>query len=311
MMRAADETPGEPGDEHAAHTPETAGNKQPGVKAGDRPGIRRARRAAEWGKNKYAGSGAEYLWHRLDAADFMNQALLLAATLLLCAVPFVLVASALGGRQVVQELTHRLGLSQQASADAGHLFTSTSATSNAVTGLSWAFFILAGIAGATAIQQLYQRVFAVEPGGLADRLRAVLWLALAVGGTVLASEVGPALHAATPVLFWIVILVAQIAVWWFTLWFLLGGRISWRRLYPCAVATGACWTGMLAVFDVILSGMIITYDQKYGAIGVVFAFMSLFIAVGVVLVLGAVVGLVWQDRGMSWAAAVRKLRRAP
>jgi membrane protein len=38
--------------------------------------------------------------------------------------------------------------------------------------------------------------------------------------------------------------------------------------------------------------------------------MSFFIAIGVVLILGAAVGLMWQDRGLSWAAAVRKLRRA-
>ena len=39
------------------------------MKADDRPGLRqRARRAGGWGKNKYTGSWAEYLWQRLDAA---------------------------------------------------------------------------------------------------------------------------------------------------------------------------------------------------------------------------------------------------
>ena len=67
---------------------------------------------------------------------------------------------------------------------------------------------------------------------------------------------------------------------------------------------------MLAVFSVIFSGMVISYDQKYGPIGVVFGLVSFFIAVGVVIILGAAVGLMWQDRGLSWAAALRKLRRA-
>ena len=112
------------------------------------------------------------------------------------------------------------------------------------TGLSWVFFILAGIAAATAVQQLYQRVFGQDSRGLPDRLRAVIWL------------------------------------------------------------------GMLAVFSVIFSGMVISYDQKYGPIGVVFGLMSFFIAVGVVIILGAAVGLMWQDRGLSFRAAVGKLRRA-
>jgi len=218
--------------------------RQADIKAPDRPGTRRVRRAAEWGQKKYAGSWAEYLWHRLDAADFMNQAMLLAGTLLLCAVPFFLVATAVSGRSAVSALTARLGLNQQAAADIGHLFTSASATSNTVTGLSWVFFILAGIAAATAIQRLYQRVFSQDPRGPRDTLRAVIWL------------------------------------------------------------------GMYAVFSVIFSGMVISYDRKYGPIGIVFGLMSFFIAIGVVITLGAAVGLMWHDRGLSFRAAVRKLRRA-
>jgi membrane protein len=286
-------------------------DRQADAKAPDRPGTRRrVRRASEWGQKKYTGSWAENLWHHLDAADFMNQAMLLAATLLLCAVPFFLVAAALSGRSVVAALTVRLGLSQQAAADVGHLFTSASATSNAVTGLSWAFFILAGIAAASAIQALYQRVFGLDPQGLKDKLRAVIWLVLAAGLFALNTQVGPGFRGSAPVAWWIVNIPVAIGVWWFTMWFLLAGRVPWRRLYPCAVATGAFWLGMYAVFSVIFSGMVISYDQKYGPIGVVFGLMSFFIAIGVVITLGAAVGQMWQDRGLSFGAAVRKLRRA-
>jgi membrane protein len=121
--------------------------------------------------------------------------------------------------------------------------------------------------------------------------------------------VAPALRASSPVVWWIVNIPAFICFWWFTMWFLLAGRVSWRRLYPCAVATAAFWLGMLAVFWWIFSGMVISYDQKYGPIGIVFGLMSFFIAIGVVMTLGAAVGLMWQDRGLSFQAAVRKLRR--
>jgi hypothetical protein len=40
------------------------------------------------------------------------------------------------------------------------------------------------------------------------------------------------------------------------MWFLLGGRVPWRKLLPCAVATGAFWIGMLVVFHFISSGMV-------------------------------------------------------
>ena len=70
------------------------------------------------------------------------------------------------------------------------------------------------------------------------------------------------------------------------------------------------WLGMEAVFSAFFSGMVISNDRKYGPVGVVFALMSFFIAIGVVIILGAVAGIVWQDRGLSFGAAFRKLRRA-
>jgi membrane protein len=55
---------------------------------------------------------------------------------------------------------------------------------------------------------------------------------------------------------------------------------------------------------------VISNDKKYGPIGVIFALLSYLIAIGVVVILGAVVGLVWQERGLSFAAVLRKLRRS-
>ena len=281
------------------------------VKAGDRSGVRqRVRRGIQAGKGKYSGSSAEYLWNRLNALDFMNRAMLFAATLLLLAFPFILVAAALSGRSVVGPMARRLGLNHQAAADVGHLFTSSSATSHAVTGLAWVFFILSGIALAGAIQGLYEQIFGLDGRGVKDTHRRLIWLAIWVGWLFLTGVVGPPIRAAGPAVFAIVGLIGFILFWWFTMWFLLGGRISWRRLVPPAVATGVFWLGMEAVFSVIFSGMVTSDDQKYGPVGVVFALMSFCIAIGVVIILGAVAGTVWQDRGLSFRAAISKLRRA-
>jgi membrane protein len=56
---------------------------------------------------------------------------------------------------------------------------------------------------------------------------------------------------------------------------------------------------------------VISNHQKYGPIGVVFALMSWLIAIGVVIILGAVVGLVWRERGLSLSSAFRRLRQGP
>jgi membrane protein len=68
--------------------------------------------------------------------------------------------------------------------------------------------------------------------------------------------------------------------------------------------------GMLVVFSFFFSGMVISENNEYGPIGTIFAVMTFLIVIGVVIILGAVVGLVWQERGLSFAAAFRKLRRA-
>jgi membrane protein len=168
----------------------------------------------------------------------------------------------------------------------------------------------AGIAAAGGIQKLYQQVFGLDPQGARDRLRALIWLAAVVGWLFLGGTLGPAFYASAPAAWWIVNIPAFMGFWWFTMWFLLAGRVRWRKLVPSAVATGACWIGMLVVFHFIFSGMVISYHQKYRPIGIIFALMSFFIAIGVVIILGAATGLMWHDRGMSFRAAVTKLRRS-
>ena len=285
--------------------------KSPGGAANGGPGVRgRVRRGTEVARGKYAGSSAEHLWRRLDSVDFINRGMLFAATLLLCFFPFLIVANALAGRSVASGLARRLGLNKQAAADVGHLFASSAATSSAITGTAWVFFILGGIAAGTAIQGLYERAFELDSRGARDMLRRLIWLAVLVGWSVLAGWAGPALSgAAGPVLLAVIGLVVLTGFWWFTMWFLLAGRIPWKTLFPAAVATAVFWVGMEAVFSVIFSGTVITDDKKYGPIGVVFALMSWLIAIGVVIILGAVAGIVWQERNLSFRAAVRKLRR--
>ena len=240
--------------------------------------------------------------------DFINRGMLFAATLLLCFIPFFIIANALAGRSAVGELARRLGLNQQAAADVSRIFAPSSATSSAITGTAWVFFILSGIAAATAVQGLYERAFDLDPRGARDTLRRLTWLAVLVGGSLLSGWAAPGLHhAGGPVLLGVTGLVAFTGFWWFTIWFLLAGRISWKNLLPSAVATGVFWLGMEAVFLIIFSGMVISYDKKYGSIGVVFALMSWLIAIGIVIILGAVVGIVWQERNLSFRAAFKKL----
>jgi membrane protein len=263
----------------------------------DRPRIRqRVRRGIEAGKQKYSGSSADVLWRRLNSVDFLNQGMIFAGTLLLCAFPLLIVADSVEGRSAASGLGRRLGLDRQAADDFGHLFTSSHATVASVSAFAWVFLILSGFAVVASLQGLYRRIFGLDSRAARDMPRALIWLVLGVAWLYAAGLIGPRIRAAGPVVFAIVGLVAFICFWWVTMWLLLAGRIPWRRLLPSAVATGMFWLGMEAVFAVTFSGMITSNDQKYGPIGIVFSLMSYLIAIGVVVILGAVTGLVWQER---------------
>lgn len=236
------------------------------------------------------------LLRRLQAADLVTRGMLFAAVLLLCFVPFLIVLQSLAGRNEASGFVRRFGLTHQAANAVRHALTSPSATSGTIRGVSWVFFILGGIAAAAAIQELYERVFEVKGRGLRDTPRRVLWLVAALGFMALVAQAQPSLHAAGGiVLTGLAALVGATAFWWFSMWLLLAGRRGWRELFPSALATGICWLGMVVVFRLTMSSTITSDYRKYGPIGVVFAIMSVLIAIGVVIMLGALLGLAWRD----------------
>lgn len=272
--------------------------------------LTRMARMVRSARERYAGSWAEALWKRLEAVDFMSQGLQFAATLLLCFFPFMIVTNALAGRSTVTALVRRLGLDRQASADVSDLFAPSTTTSSAVTGTASVFFVLGGFAAASALQQLYQRIFELPGRGVRDVLHQVLSLAVVIAGAALAAWTGPALHrVGGPVLLGAVGLVAAALLWWVLMRLLLAGRVPWRDLLPSAVITAVCYLGMRVVFSFTASDTVTSNTAEYGPIGVVFFLMSWLIALGVVIILGAVTGIVWRERGLSLRAALGRRPR--
>jgi len=237
------------------------------------------------------------LARRLQAADVINRGLLFAAVLLLCLVPFLLVLQSLTGRTAASGFIKRFGLTNEAAHAVRQAFTSPSATSGSIDGLSWVFLVFSGIAAAAAIQELYERIFEVEGRGFRDTPQRIVWLAVAVGAFFLTASTQPWLYSVGgPGLVAIAALIGGTGFWWFSMWLLLRGRLGWGKLFPSALATGICFAGMDIVFRQTLSTTIVSDYEKYGPIGVVFAIMTLLIAIGVVIMLGALLGVVWRER---------------
>jgi membrane protein len=234
------------------------------------------------------------LWRRLQAMDVINRGMMFAAVLLLCFVPFCIVLQAAAGQSAAARLSRRYGLDDAASHAVGQVFASPTAASTAMTVASWIVLVVFAIGAAATLQELYVASFDVERPTRGSVVRCCLWIAALIGTAALGAVATPWLGGG--LLIALAAFVVATGFFWFTMWLLLADRVSWRDLYPSAVATGAYWVGMQVVFRLTMSDMITSNFTKYGAIGVVFTLMTLMVAVGVVVILGAITGIVWRER---------------
>jgi membrane protein len=96
-----------------------------------------------------------------------------------------------------------------------------------------------------------------------------------IGTSLLTGWAGPGLrHAGGPVLLAVGGLVWATGFGWLTMWILLGGRISGRKLFLAACAMGVLYVAMEVVFSLVFSTMVISNERKYGPIGIIFALLS-------------------------------------
>ncbi|NTW40926.1 MAG: hypothetical protein HGA44_13775 [Cellulomonadaceae bacterium] len=245
----------------------------------------------------YPGSLLHRFLLRLGPIDPINRGMHFAAVLLLGLVPFMIVVQSMVGRGTATRLTERFGLDDDAAAALSAVLMSPSSTSGGMTAFSAVVLVLGGISAARAVQELYERSFGVDRRGARDAPRHVLWLVALAASSVLTGWARPIVEElGGPVLTGVVTFVVVTAFWWFSMWWLLGGQESWRRLLPSALATGVCWLVLDVALRLRLSDALTSNYEQYGALGVVFSLMSLLIATGLTIILGAVFGIVWQER---------------
>jgi membrane protein len=131
-------------------------------------------------------------------------------------------------------------------------------------------------------------------------LRFATWAGVMFGFLVADSVISAAVHTVVgPVGQGLVTYVGVTAFFWWTMYFLLAGRVPWRRLVRPAILTRYCGSALSC-------SLRFTFPPRssriagYGTIGVVFSLMIWFIAIGAVVVPGAVAGATWdQHEGTS------------
>jgi membrane protein len=153
------------------------------------------------------------------------------------------------------------------------------------------------MAVAGSLQVIYERVFGQQHRGWKDAPRFATWVGVLFGVLVADSVISEPVHAiAGPVGQGLVSYAGVAGFFWWTMHFLLAGRVRWNCLWRPAILTAFFWMGLELISAAYFSPEIISDSRLYGAIGVVFSLMTWFIAIGAVIVLGAVAGLAWNER---------------
>jgi membrane protein len=247
---------------------------------------------------RFEGSLAGSFIRQLKVLDFANQAVLFGAGLLVSLLPFVILLGAFASQRVDDDIALRLGLDRRAAGIVDHLITSAPAAANAATITSLIFVTFGMLAVASSLQQIYEKAFGQDHRGLRDWHRLLAWIVVLCLVVALESVVGRPVRDG-PAGGWLAPLVTVAIMapfFWWTMHFLLTGRVPWRRLLPSAIITGVFY-GCLGVFSrFYFSATIISDSKTYGTIGAIFGIMTWLIAIGAVIILGAVAGVVWNER---------------
>jgi len=224
--------------------------------------------------------------------------MLFGAGMLLSMLPFFILLSAFASRRIDNDIALFLGLDHQASGLVTNLLTTSPTSLNVATATSFLFVTAGILAMAGSLQQVYEKVFHQDHRGLRSTYRLLIWIAALCLAITVESVVGRPVRSVSGG-----VGLAQLATFailtpffWWTMHFLLAGRVSWRRLVPSAIATGILFAGLGVFSKFYFSATIIHDSQTYGSIGAIFGIMTWFVAIAAVVVLGAVAGAVWKDR---------------
>jgi len=251
--------------------------------------------------NRYDGSRMQLVVARLHAIGFVNSITLFGAVFLLSTLPFIILMSSFANRRVEDDLSQHLGLNTQASRIVGQLFSHSASPSTSAVVIAVLFSVIgaAGVAG--TLQNDYERIFGTIHHGKGNALRLLIWAGGICGWFMLDALISAGTRPlpAGGVLNALIGFVATYVFFWWSMHFLLAGNVPWMRLRLPAAVTAALWLALEGVATLYFSSTITSDSRIYGTIGVVFSLLTWFIAIAAVILIGAVIGEVWQQTANS------------
>ncbi len=279
--------------------PAPANDRPPRHRGNGHAGTDRARQGIAAARRRFEGSWLQDVVARLKTVDFGSSIILFGAALLLSMLPLIILLSSIANERIDDDLSRHIGLNSQGAHIIQGLFRKSPSHSAGpiILGLIVAF---AGtVTVASMLQVIYERVFDQDARGWRDLLRFLVWVCVLLGLLIAEGSIDNPLRSAVgPVVRGLASLMGVTIFFWWTMHFLLAGRVRWRYLLRPAFVSGLFWLGFALFSSIYFSSALISEHKLYGTIGVVFILMAWFIAIGAVIVLGAACGAVWQERAV-------------
>jgi membrane protein len=262
-------------------------------------GRRRVEAGRTWWANSLYGNG----WRRIRELDLDTHALALCAQQVLCTAPLIVAISAVlqrvTGNGVGVVMTRFFGLHDDAADAVERLFGRSSPS---ISTMALLFAMLTAVVFSTSVGAVQQRAFELiwtlpRVIGVRSYLRQLFWaIALGVfsGAVLLAGALGRLInHHVLSTGPWAAVILQTVLTflfyWWSQYW-LLGGRVGWRALMPGAVAVAIGTAILVRLTRLIMPSQISWQAHAYGLIGGVFVLSVWLMILSAVIFGGVLLG---------------------
>lgn len=251
--------------------------------------------ATRWQK-RFDATWVGKVWGRLSALGFVDSSLQFSAAFILFFVPFLLLVSAVLGRDLPRALVTRSGFSPSAAHDVTSLFDHGRSPITAFTIIG----VLLTVAGADSMAKILQnwsgKVFDQTIVGWKKGARRAHWLAGAAGFVALQFLIGRRIEpSGGAILGGAVQFLLAVGFWWWSAHCLLASQVGWRRLFATGLATAICYTAVGIYVRIWASWSIVSNESSYGPIGAMMAILATLVELGIAIHVGAVIGADWME----------------
>jgi uncharacterized BrkB/YihY/UPF0761 family membrane protein len=233
--------------------------------------------------------------NRFQKVAGFDRAIALASGALTALIPLTIIASGvsseLGGKGTADRIIDRYDLTGGGAEAVRDIFSPPSGTSTTVGVIGLLFLLVAVLSFSRAVQRLFEQTWELKPLSVRNTFNGLLW----IGGLALYAALSGVIHAVlgrSALDFTAALLAAPLSALFlgWSGWVLSAKRIARRDLVPFAVLGSALLAAYSVGAAVYVPHLFSTYATRYGVIGAVFAIISAFFCMMVVMVGSAAAG---------------------